>query len=142
MKISSIIKDIADYLTNKDVLVNRKVNEKYYIEVQNIILFLILNTEYETEITTEHSHLTNVCPKLSKCLLANIITDLCLSDLFTVTIRKFPIDITQELLQEMLPCIKYTSTENKLESSYAYVREVILRLNETNFTSIKVIFFI
>lgn len=115
------------------------INKQYKENVQEIVLFLVLNTEHKQDLVDfmpEYSHLVNVCPILSKCLLLNIVIQLNLMGYYMEVVRrltnKISIFMLEDLMSEFLPNITHVEPEQLLESGFEALTDLYLILHSYN----------
>lgn len=138
MKISAVVEEIEKFLIYKEYLINETVNIKFKKQINEILLFFILNCDFKHQFETENSHLGGIIPKLSKCLLVNIVIDLNLTQCFSEILKKIPFNIQAELLNETVTSLKKSTPKVCLDTSYLLLREIIKHLNELNSSNTQV----
>lgn len=135
MKISALIKDIEMHLTKRNYIIKWKHNPEKTPEIKSIIYFLILNTEFKEDLFSDVedvAHLIYICPLLSKCLLANIIIDLDLVVPYSKLIDVLPLKVLEEMLPELIPCIRKISIKFSLQYCYVLGCAIIKQVSKLN----------
>lgn len=144
MKINSVIKELEDYFTSKQYIDKRTPNPQFYKELDEITFFLVLNLDFNDKTITdikEFVHLVNVIPILSKCLLANIVIELGLNEYYCNALHKLPLEYSEELLVEIVPCIKKSKADACVKLMYLYMRNIITKVSSVDTTNTKVVLF-
>ncbi|GJQ82021.1 hypothetical protein Trydic_g6898 [Trypoxylus dichotomus] len=145
MKINNIIKDLEDVLVSKNYIDKRTPNKDHDKELDNIVFFLVLNLDFNDKSLVdikEYTHLISTIPTLSKCLLANIIVELGLSEYYCNALHKLPLEFSEELLSEIIPCIKKSKAETCLELVYLYSKNIIKKVSSVKASNSKIIEYI
>lgn len=144
MKISSVVKEIQTFLKREECIIDDQLNKGKESTIQDIVLFLALNCEFKEEPEMkDYEHLMGINVKLSTCLFANVITDLCLTDAFATVLDKFPFNVQTEFLQEFLICLKKIDVSLNLSFITAIITSVVTQINKfsENDRKVKIIFF-
>lgn len=139
MKISAVVEEIEKFLTFKDYLINETVNIKFKKQINEILLFCVFNCDFKHQFETENSHLVGIMPKLSKCLLVNIVIDLNLTQCFSEILKEIPFNIQAELLNEMATSLKKSTPKVCLDTTYVLLKEIIKHLNNLKDSNTQVI---
>lgn len=135
MKISAVLDEIEKYLTHKEYLINESANVEFVKQLEDIMLFLILNCEFRTQFEMDScAHLMGIMPKLSTCILANIILELNLVSCFIVVCKRIPFNVQEEILREIVPCLKKGTPELCLTNSGALLKGIVAQLGELDDT--------
>lgn len=130
--IAAVICELEKHFRKEKYIINNTVNVEYETIVQQFLLFLSLNCEFKKKFVLKDSaHLIGIIPKLSKCLLANIIIDLNLGEYCGMVFQRVPFHIQAELLSEMLPCLKKSTGDVMLSTTSVFLKQVISQLNKT-----------
>lgn len=134
--ILNIMLEIQAFLKNKKYITdNNKPNELYDKQLEEVVLFLALNTSYKHPLDMEeYSHLINVTEPLSKCLFSNIVYGLDLCKYYCTVIEKLPISNSAELLDEVLQCLKKSTPDVMLEHTEMFLTTTVNKLSKTTFT--------
>lgn len=107
MKIAAVVNELKVILQKENCLVKSEVNSGKAKLVEEIVFLLALNCEYQEEFEVADSeHLMGMNFKLSKCLFANVITELNLISSFGNILEKLPLRVQTELLEELAICLK------------------------------------
>ncbi|XP_030758370.1 uncharacterized protein LOC115884060 [Sitophilus oryzae] len=129
-KLNVIVEELRKYFTNKGYYKESKINEKSTKELNNLIFFLALNTSFKNHPNfAENPHLINIIPQLSKCVLANVCFDLKLFPQYCYLIENMPLDLTQELLDQIIECLKKTKPSEYLEIAFSLLKAVVNKLS-------------
>lgn len=131
MKISTVVNAIKQFLIREKCLIEDNINSGKENTVREIVFFLALNCEYKEElIMKDYEHLIGVNFKLSKCLFANVITELKLINTFAAVLHKFPLTVQTEILEELIPCLKKADVSLNLYFVADILTAVITEVNE------------
>lgn len=129
-EIDDLIRKLHKYLTEKHYFKNDEVNPIFTDKLKDIVTFLILNTE--TKIPFDEpcfQHLIGIMPNLSKCALANIVVELGLCKIYCDALQRFDLNITTELLEEMLQCLKRAKPVNNAEYAYFFLELITIKVS-------------
>lgn len=111
MKISTVVNEMKKFLEKEKCLVNSELNREKENVIRDVVFFLVLNCEYKEELEMKgYEHLMGIKLKISKCLFANIITELNLVSAFACNLEKLPLNIQTELLEEVFTCLQKGNT--------------------------------
>lgn len=132
--IDLICKDVKQFLFAKQYLKGENnPNMESLQQLRNIAMFLILNTDFNTTVAIkEHEHLMNVMPKISKCILINLIVELELVECYVVIIDSFPLPTSIELFDEAIFCLRKTHSAKVLKHTFIIIREIIRKINSVD----------
>lgn len=131
-KIALFTKDLSVHLMNKGYLKGNRVVSNHTTQLEKIVFFLILNTEFKEDYSSsfvEHSHLIDVCPRISKLLLANVITSLDLVEVYCKVSKNLPLEMDEEVMKEFLPCLERLDPPLVLSYVYVICRSVLQRFS-------------
>ncbi|CAG9827894.1 unnamed protein product [Diabrotica balteata] len=130
LEIQSFLKG-RKYITEKDI-----PNTNYDMQLQDIVLFLALNTSYKHSLNMEeYSHLINITPPLSKCLFANVVYGLDLCKYYCTVIEKLPIKHSVELLDEVSQCLKKSTPDIHLKYANMFLTATANKISSTTYSS-------
>ncbi|KAJ8950678.1 hypothetical protein NQ318_012757, partial [Aromia moschata] len=122
-RISNVTKEIRKFLVSQDYIEDDEINNECDKELEDIVFFLAINTVYKEPLDLdEYSHLMNIVPQLSKCLLINVVCDLNLCEYFSTVVEKLPIWCSIELLEEALPYLKKSIPKMQLHYSFILLK--------------------
>lgn len=141
MKINNVIKELEDVLVLKKYIDKRTPNKDYGKQLDDIVCFLALNLDFKDKSLVdikEYAHLINSIPTISKCLLANIVVELGLNEYYCNVLHQFPVEFAEELLSEIIPCIKKSKPEICLELTYIYMKNIIKKISAIDTSDSKV----
>lgn len=130
-KINKITTEFETYFISKNYINDGEINKDYSQKLNEIIMFLAINTDFKKHPSfTDYSHLINIIPPLSKCVLANICYNLNLITQYCYIIEKFPIDLTEELLDQISQCLKKAKPKTCLPIVFSLLKSVAKRISE------------
>lgn len=94
---------------------------------------MAINTNFKRNLpdSDQYCHLIGIVPKLSKCLLANTCFNLNLIKNYLWLIKKLPLELTEELLDQAIDCLKHMKAKKLLSCSYNIIAAVIRKLSVT-----------
>lgn len=126
-----ITTELASFLISKGLIEENKVPTHHIRDVNEIVLFLALNTTFKRQVPKleEFSHLMNITPQLSKCLLVNICFALGLIESYGFVIETFPLEVTEELLDQMIDCLRKAKLQDHLDNAFAILKSVVNKLS-------------
>lgn len=128
MTIQSVIKHIESLFIRKGFMTKLCVNEDYTKNVHDIVFIMIISCEFKSDTSdtfADYYHLSHVLPSLSRCLLANIVVELNLIECYCEIIKELPIDISEELFIELLPCFRKLNPELSLSQIFIVLKSII-----------------
>ncbi|XP_018564198.1 uncharacterized protein LOC108905698 isoform X2 [Anoplophora glabripennis] len=129
-KILKIIEQIQKHISSKNYVKGGKINSIVDKQVEDIVLFLAINTKYKKPLElADYDHLINIMPQLSKCVLANIVYGLDLCKYYCKVIEKLPINYGIELLEEIVPCLKKSVPNTQLRYAVMFLRAAVIKLS-------------
>ncbi|CAG9863762.1 unnamed protein product [Phyllotreta striolata] len=132
--LSKVLSEIDTFLKSKNYLKKCKPNEVFNKQLEELVLFLALNTKFKNPLEmNEYAHLTNITPPLSKCLFTNIIHSFNFYKLSCCVIDKFPIQFSTELLEELLNCLRKCPLDDQLDNISNLLKAVVKKLAITNY---------
>lgn len=113
-------------------MINNKANTKFLQELEYIVVFLIVNTEFKSvnnlSNVKEFSHFIKVIPLLSKCVLVNIIIELDLVKHCCSVVSMSPYSVGQEVFDEFISCSKHCEPPKLLNDSYTILDTIVKML--------------
>ncbi|KAL1514299.1 hypothetical protein ABEB36_003578 [Hypothenemus hampei] len=111
----------------KNFLTDKRLSSK---ELNELVFFLALNTEYKKLLPdiNEHSHLKGIIPKLSKYLLATICFQLNLVHQYGYVIECFPLDLIEELLDQVVQCLKCLKRKIHIKCAFIILNSLMRKL--------------
>lgn len=128
--------ELANFLTSHHLLEqnNSLANCE---ELNEVLFFLAINTNFKRELpdSDQYSHLIGIVPKLSKCLLANTCFNLNLIKNYGWLIEKLPLELTEELLDQAIDCMKHMKSRKLLSCSAIIIAAVIKKLSMTELSN-------
>ncbi|RZB39771.1 uncharacterized protein BDFB_006775, partial [Asbolus verrucosus] len=128
--IVNVITELKKFFSSKNYIKNKTLNSVFDEQLKNVITFLILNTELKKPLDEPgYEHLINIMPQLSICLLTNIIFGLDLCKHYCKVLERFPLEITTELLAEVVPCLKKCKPKIHLTNAHTFLHLIILKLS-------------
>ncbi|KAG5892312.1 hypothetical protein JTB14_023492 [Gonioctena quinquepunctata] len=130
-KILDVMVEIQKFISHPDrgYMKDEKIVEKYDRQLQDIVIFLSLNTVFKRTLELpEHSHLMNITPPLSKCLFVNVVYGLDLCKYYCKVIELFPLEFSTELLEETIPCLKKSIPKVHLDNAYIFLKAAAIKL--------------
>lgn len=144
-KILELITELQKFLKSKQYLIKTDtINPLYSSELEKIILFLLLNTDFKNQlkIGEDFQHLLNIIPQLSKCLLVNTVFGLNLCEIFCTCLMEqfFTLEFIVEIFDECLNGLKFLKPQQRLECSSLILITASKKLSSTECSN-KVRFF-
>ncbi|XP_044257876.1 uncharacterized protein LOC123006969 [Tribolium madens] len=131
--ILNMISEFHKFFSSKNYMKDNKINEVFEKQLTEICVFLILNTELQRPVEdSEFQHLINIVPQLSPCLLANVIMGLDLNKYFCKALLRFDLDVIEELLVEIIPCLKKCKPKIHIQTAQEYLKLIIVKLSLKN----------
>lgn len=131
--ILDVISELYKYLSSKNYIKNKKINEIFDDKLTEICIFLIINTEVKQAVNdSQFEHLVNIMPQLSPCLLANVVIGLELSPNFCKALSRFDVGVVEEILVEIIPCLKKCKPKVHIKNAQEYLKLIILKLTVKN----------
>ncbi|CAH0552693.1 unnamed protein product [Brassicogethes aeneus] len=135
-RILNVVIEMEKFLSSKNYVKKNKINKTFTKEVEDIVMFLTINTNFKHHLSLEgYSHLTNIMPQLSKCLLSNIVYGLDLCQSLCAVMKKLPLNIVIELLEEMVICLKKSDPKVHLEYAFMFLTCVSEILYSTTYNN-------
>ncbi|CAH1100977.1 unnamed protein product [Psylliodes chrysocephalus] len=133
--IMTVMIEIQTFLKSKNYITkDNKPNEMFNKELEDIVLFLALNTTFKTSLTLDdYSHLLNITPPLSKCLFVNVVYGLDLCKYYCNVIDIFPIKFSVQLLDEVLQCLKKSTPNVQLVYTNMFLKAAAKKLVNTSY---------
>ncbi|XP_063909170.1 uncharacterized protein LOC135126890 [Zophobas morio] len=134
--ILNLSSELLKFLSSKSYIKNQQINDAFDEQLKEICLFLILNTEFKEPLNEPgFEHLINITPQLSTCLLANVIVGLDLSKHFCNALHRFDSNVIQQILLEIVPCIKKCKLKIHVVNAYEYLKLIITKIMVANDSS-------
>lgn len=125
-----IMEQIQRHFKSNNYIKNCRINSAVDKQVEDIVLFLAINTKYKKPLQLEsYDHLIDIMPQLSKCILANVVYGLDLVKYYCRVIEVLPLTYGIELLEEMLPCLKKSLPEIQLRYAIMLLRAAAVKLS-------------
>ncbi|XP_072394292.1 uncharacterized protein [Diabrotica undecimpunctata] len=135
--ILTVMLEIQSFLKSRNYVTEKNIpNTIYDMQLQDIVLFLALNTSYKHSLNMEeYSHLINITPPLSKCLFANVVYGLDLCKYYCTVIEKLPIKHSVELLDEVSQCLKKSTPDIHLKYANMFLTATANKISSTTYSS-------
>ncbi|XP_050293754.1 uncharacterized protein LOC126734257 [Anthonomus grandis grandis] len=131
--INHIAMEVSNWLVSKDLIRTSQETQGELNEtnLNKIVFFLALNTEFERPLKDldDYSHLLNIIPRLSKCLLCNLCFNLDLIGPFIYIIENIKaLENVKELLDETVHSLVKMELEKQLNIGFAVACVTVRKL--------------
>ncbi|VEN44654.1 unnamed protein product [Callosobruchus maculatus] len=127
--IEYILKKIKDLLYKQKYLIDNHVNPQYDKELEELVMFLAMNTAYKRPIHYD-AHLVGITPPISKCIYTNIIHQLNLVQYLGIVIEHMPIHVGSDLMDAMIQCMKKTTPKSQIKNTYILLKGAATRISK------------